>query len=94
MEETMRGYWLGIVTALVTAATLQPCMAGEFAGRLERVDLQTVTLRGSDNKLVVVRVDQNHRLQAAPYLGRWVTVDFQADHGTFQALGFRCPTSR
>ena len=90
----MRGYWLGIATALLTAAALQPCMAGEFAGRLERVDLQTVTLRGNDNKLLVVHVDKNHRLQAASFLGRWVTVDFQSEHGAFQALGFRCPTSR
>jgi hypothetical protein len=86
----MRGPWLGIAIALVIVIMLQPCMAEEFAGRLERVDLETVTLRGSDNRVIVVRVDRNCRLLAAPYLGRWVTVDFRTDHGALLATGFRC----
>jgi hypothetical protein len=89
----MRSPILGILLVLAIASELQPCWAGEFAGRLERVDLQTVTLRGHNNQLLVVRVDRDHRQQAAPYLGMWVTVDFTTDQGTIRAKSFRCPGS-
>ncbi len=86
----MRSPIIGILLVLAIAGELQLCWAGEFAGRLERVDLQTVTFRGHNNQLLVVHVDRNHRLQAAPYLGMWVTVDFTTDQGTMRAKAFRC----
>jgi hypothetical protein len=79
---------------LAIVGELQPCWAGEFVGRLERVDLQTITLRGPDNKRFVVQVDRNHRQLAAPYLGMWITVDFITDQGAMRAKGFRCTKSQ
>ena len=89
MEEEMRVRWLWMMLFAALSAAPQCCLAGEFAGWLERVDLESVTLRDSDNKPVVVRVERNHRFQAAPFLGKWVTVDFQTEKGEFRALGFR-----
>jgi hypothetical protein len=90
----MRVSWFGMMFALVIVVMVQPCRAGEFAGRLERVDVDTVTLRGSDNQVLVVHVDHHHRLQAAPFLGRWVTVDFHTVQGMASATGFRCMAPR
>jgi len=86
----MMGRWLAIVIAFsgfVSSPLL--CAADEFAGRLERVDLESVTLRDSNDKLVVLRVNRDRRFQAAPFLGRWVTVDFRNEQGEFRAMGFR-----
>lgn len=90
----MRSPILGLMFVLVIAGEFQPCLAGEFVGRLERVDLQTITLRGSDNRRVTLQVDRNHRQLAAPYLGMWVTVDFTNDRGAMRAKGFRCTKSQ
>jgi hypothetical protein len=89
MEEEMRGRWLGMVLSAGLLVLPQICAAGEFAGRLERVDWESVTLRDSNDKLVVVRVNKDHRSQAAPFLGKWVTVDFRNDKGEYRAIGFR-----
>lgn len=85
----MRGRWLGMVLFAGLLVLPQVCTAGEFAGRLERVDLESVTLRDSNDKLVVVRVNKDHRFQAAPFLGKWVTVDCRSEQGEFRAIGFR-----
>ena len=90
----MRSPILGIMLVLAIAGELQSCWAGEFVGRLERVDLQTITLRGPDNQRLVVHVDRDHRQQAAPFLGMWITVDFITDQGTRRAKGFRCTRSQ
>lgn len=90
----MRSPILGIVFVLVVVGEFQPCLAGEFIGRLERVDLQTITLRGPDNQRFVLQVDRNHRQQAAPFLGMWIAVDFTTDQGAMRAKGFRCTKSR
>ena len=63
--------------------------AEEFAGKLERVDLESVTLLGSDNQRLVIRVDRGSRQAAAPFLGKWVTVDFRTEGGQCQAVRFR-----
>jgi hypothetical protein len=89
MEEEMRSRWLGMVLFAGLLVAPQVCAADEFAGRLERVDWESVTLRDSNDKLVVVRVNKDHRFQAAPFLGRWVTVDFRHDQGEYRAIGFR-----
>ncbi len=65
------------------------CTADEFAGRLERVDLESVTLRDSNDKPFVLRINWDRRFQAAPFLGKWVTVDFRNEQGEPQAIGFR-----
>jgi hypothetical protein len=89
MEEEMRGRWFAMLLFAGLLVWPQVCAAGEFAGRLERVDWESVTLRDSNDKLVVVRVNKDHRFQAAPYLGQWVTVDFRNDKGEYRAIGFR-----
>jgi hypothetical protein len=87
----MRGYWLGALLSASILISPQLCPAGEFAGRLERVDLESVTVRDSSDKSLVIHVDRSHRIQAAPFLGKWVTVRFQDENGVCRALGFRSP---
>jgi hypothetical protein len=89
MEEEMRDRWLGMMLFAGLLVLPQVCTAGEFAGRLERVDWESVTLRDANDQLVVVRVNKDHRFQAAPFLGKWVTVDFRNDQGECKATGFR-----
>jgi hypothetical protein len=85
----MRDRCLGILWIFVVCCLCQPCSAEEFAGKLERVDLESVTLLGSDNQRLVIRVDRGSRQAAAPYLGKWVTVDFRTDGRECQAVRFR-----
>ncbi len=87
----MRGHWLGALLSASILVLPQLCLAGEFAGRLERVDLESVTIRDSSDKLMVVHVDSSHRHQAAPFLGRWVKVLFQDENGVCRALSFGAP---
>lgn len=75
--------------ALVFLGVPSLCLADEFAGKLQRVDRETVTLRGGDNQNFVLRVDGDNRIQAAPFLGKSVTVDFLNDQGVCRALRFR-----
>jgi hypothetical protein len=85
----MRDRCLGIILVVAVFGLCQPCSAEEFAGKLERVDMESVTLLGSDNQRLVVRVDRGSRQAAAPYLGKWVTVDFRTEGGQCQAVRFR-----
>jgi hypothetical protein len=89
MEEKMRVRCLGIILVLAAIGLCQPCHAEEFAGKLERVDLESVTLLGPDNQRVVIRVDRGSRQAAAPFLGKWVTVDFRAEGDHCKAVRFR-----
>jgi hypothetical protein len=89
----MRGRCLGLACGVLLSAAAA-AHAEEVAGRLERVDLATVTLRDESNHLYVVKVDGTHRQKAAPFLGRWVTVDCQGGHGEYVALGFRHSDSK
>jgi len=89
MEEKMRDLWLGILSALFLAGAPQAAWAGEFLGMLERVDRDTVTLRGPDNRTLVVRVDTGKRRSAAPFIGKTVTVQFSDENGGCRAVGFR-----
>ncbi len=86
----MRDRCLGILLALLMFGAVKPCFAEEFSGKLERVDLETVTIVDSDNQRVVVWVDQDDRKLAAPFLGKWVRVDvFKPEHGQPRAIRFR-----
>ncbi len=89
----MRRLSIGLFFLLV-AGVPALCVAGEFVGRLERVDLETVTLRGDHNKMRVFQVDPGHRQQAAPFLGKWIAVDFSRENDVLRATGFRCPAHR
>jgi len=84
----MRKFGLGMFAVLILAGAPGPGVADEFFGKLERVDLDSVTLRGPDNSMIVVRVDGGHRRDAAPFLGKTVTVHFQNDRGECRALRF------
>ncbi|MBI5249043.1 MAG: hypothetical protein HY912_06070 [Desulfomonile tiedjei] len=85
----MRDRCLGILLALSLFGAVPLCLADEFSGKLERVDWETVTILGSDNQRLTVRVDQDNRKQAAPFLGKWVSVDFQPDQGQPRAIRFK-----
>jgi len=80
-----------LAAALVILAAPSWCLAEEFAGKLQRVDRETVTVRGVNDQSFVFRVDSDHRMQAAPFLGKSVAVDFLNDQGVCRALRFRSP---
>ena len=85
----MRDRWLGILLCSVLSLVPQVCCAEQFAGLLVRVDLHSITLRGSDNEKYVMRVEKRQRREAAPYLGKWVTVDFRSEKGSCRVIRFR-----
>jgi hypothetical protein len=60
-----------------------------LAGKLERVDLKTVTLRSTDNQKLILKVDGSDRKKAAPYLGKSVTVRFRIEKGEHRAVLFQ-----
>jgi hypothetical protein len=78
-----------LAVALVILGAPSLCQAEEFAGKLQRVDSETVTIRGGDDQSLVFRVDRDNRIQAAPFLGKSVAVDFLNDQGVCRALRFR-----
>ncbi len=77
--------------ALVPTALLacQMCWADDVAGKLERVDHKTVTVRCMTNRIFVFEVDPENRLKAAPYLGKSVTVTFRTEAGQCRAVLFK-----
>lgn len=85
----MRDRWLGILLGFFVLSTSQVCVAEEFAGKLQRVGIKTVTVVGSDNQKKVVHVKRGQRREAAPYLGKSVTVDFRTERGECRAIRFR-----
>lgn len=84
----MQGRWLGVMLLPVLLSANQVCIAGECAGKLQRVDWKTVTLRSND-KPIVLKVDPDVRKKAAAYLGKSVTVSFESESGQGKALLFR-----
>ncbi len=88
-EEKMKDGCLTILLIFLLFCANQPCRAEEFAGKLERVDIDTVTILGCGNRRLVIRVDRGSRLAAAPFLGKWVTVDLTTAGGEYQAVRFR-----
>ena len=87
----MRDRWLGILLGLIVFSTAQVCAAEEFAGKLQRVGMNTVTVVGSGNQTVVMQVKRGQRREAAPYLGKSVRVDFRTEQGACTAVRFRPP---
>ncbi|AFM23893.1 hypothetical protein [Desulfomonile tiedjei] len=80
---------LGILMVLILVALAQTSKAEEFLGKLERVDWETVTVVDCENKKFILRVDGNHRKEAAVFLGKRVLVDFKPDDGHLRAVRFR-----
>jgi len=89
VEEQMMDRWLGFAVVLLLVGLPGACLAEQFAGTLVRVDLTTVTIIGSNNKRFVMHVDGGKRREAAPYLGKSVSVEFRNDNGECKAVGFR-----
>lgn len=85
----MQGRWWGLLLFALLLCAPVPSRAGEFDGKLERVDLQSVTVRGCDNSKVVLALEQKDREKAAPFLGKSVTVVFKTENGEYKALFFR-----
>jgi hypothetical protein len=85
----MSGRWSGVLFFAFLLSFAQFCYGGELAGKLERVDLKTVTLRNSDNQKLILRVEGCDRKKAAPYLGKSVTVQFRIENGKQRAVLFR-----
>lgn len=51
-----------------------PTFADELAGKLERIDTRTITLRVAHDRKIVVNVEGHKRGTAAPFLGKSVIV--------------------
>jgi hypothetical protein len=82
--------YASILMLLLVCGVVQVCCAEEVAGKLARVDLETVTVIGSDHRKVSVRVDPDSRFKAAKLLGKTVTVDVVSmDEGQCRAISFR-----
>jgi len=84
----MQGRCKGLVLALVLCAPL-PCVAGELSGKLERVDLATVTLRTPDDQQLVLAVNPGDRERAAPFLGKSVMVQYRTEQGAKRLIVFQ-----
>jgi hypothetical protein len=66
---------LGLLLILGIWLAHEVCHAEQFYGLLARVDRDSITLLSPDNQKVIFHVDKHSRCLAAPFLGRWVTVD-------------------
>ena len=85
----MSGRWSGVLFFALVLSCAQLCYGGEYAGKLERVDLKSVTLRSPDNQKLILKVEGCDRKKAAPYLGKSVTVQFRIENGEQKAVLFR-----
>jgi len=94
VEEQMRDGWLGLLLGIIVLSIPLECVADEFAGKLQRVGIDTVTVVGPDNRKVVMHVKNGQRRQAAPYLGKSVMVDYRTERGEWTAIRFRSPQHR
>ena len=81
----MQGRWWGLLVFIALVNINTPCLADECRGKLQRVDRNSITLRVKSGPLVL-RVDPDLRKQAAPYLGKSVTVSFEPQNGEIRAL--------
>lgn len=86
-----RCWALVIITVFVVTGS--PCFADEYVGKLQRVDMKTITLQGK-NKPMVLEVDSQVRKVAATYLGKSVSVSFCLESGKHKALSLRLPENR
>jgi hypothetical protein len=81
---------VSILMVLIACSAHEVCRGEEVAGKLERVDFESITVVGSDNRKISVRVEPGNRHKAAPFLGKTVTVDVvNLDKGECRAIRFR-----
>jgi hypothetical protein len=81
---------LQLIACLVfILSIITPLHAEEMSGQIERVDLETVTLRGVNNNKVIVRVDGHKRVEAAQFLGKSVRVEIRGQDGSFSVMKFQ-----
>ena len=85
----MRNRCSCIVLFVVLLCSAHVCAAEQIAGKLERVDMDSVTIRCSNNKTMVMSIERQKRKQAAPFLGKWVVIDSRQEKGDVKAIGFR-----
>ena len=84
----MLSRWWGVLLFAVFVTINCPCFAGEYVGKLQRVDWKTITLQGN-NEPIVLEVDSKMRKIAAPFLGKSVSVSFQSESGKTKAQSLR-----
>jgi hypothetical protein len=84
-----RCWYMALVIAVLSLPSIS--WAEEFAGKLERVDSDTITVRGGDDQRLVVKVDGSNRIQAAPFLGKSITVFLSTERGECRVVGFKSP---
>jgi len=89
MEDEMQGRCCAALLVSILLPCAHLCQAQECVGKLERVDLQTVTVRSCDNQKAVFKVDGRDRGKAAPYLGKSVAVEIKTENGEQWAVLFR-----
>ncbi len=85
----MRTSCSGIFLFVILLCASHVCGAEQIAGKLERVDMDTVTIRCSNNKKMVMSIERGNRRQAAPFLGKSVLIDSRQEKGDFKAVGFK-----
>ena len=85
----MKCLLLLITCSIVVVATAPPLLAEELSGQIERIDWESVTLRGINNSKIVVPVDDQKRAEAAKFLGKTVRVEVLSQDGKFRVLKFR-----
>lgn len=85
----MRCRYIAIMCAVGVLGLTGISAAEELAGKLERVGWETVTIAAGNNEKLVLSVDKDNRVQAAPYIGKRVTVRVSKDKGKPIAVLFK-----
>jgi len=78
-----------ITCSIIAVVTTQPLRAEELSGQIERIDLESLTLRATNNSKIVVPVDDRKRVEAAKFLGKTVRIEVLSQDGNFRVLTFR-----
>ncbi len=89
----MQIFRYGLLLFAVYATANGPCFAGEYVGKLQRVDWKTITLQGK-NKPMTLEVDSHVRKMAAQYLGKSVSVSFRLESGKNKVLSLKSSDNR
>jgi hypothetical protein len=82
----MRGLWLASCTTFMLVSISQLAYSGELAGKLERVDSNSLTILEANNNRFVVGIDGGSRREVAQFLGKTVTIDYCDENGAYKVL--------
>lgn len=85
-EEKMTAGRLGVVLCVALVLAAHHVIAGDIAGKLERIGSNSVTLRVSKQQSMTLLVDRDLRQDAARYLGRTVMVRCKGEEGKYRAV--------